>query len=152
MVFPCSKKACLLGLDLLLCKTRATIALFCTSTCPSNPVSASQEYCDMAKTNLGARKVHRCAMQTARKRSYDWQSSNFTLSFCGTKSQGLDAAYIRNSFPLSTWSNRRSTNRSAALFSGAQARMMLEYIRWCTCVYDARKRKICSTTGQRWPM
>ena len=94
-----------------------------------------------AKTNLGARKVHICVMQTARKRSYDWQSSNFTFSFCGTKSQGLDAAYIRNSFPLTTWSNRLSTNRSAALFSGAQARMMLESIRWCTCVYDARKRK-----------
>ena len=59
---------------------------------------------------------------------------NFTFNFCGKKSHGLDAAYIRNSLPLSTWFNKRSANRSAALFSGAHARMKLESIRVCTCV------------------
>ena len=59
--------------------------------------------------------------------------NTFTLSFWGTKSQGLDAAYIRNSLPLSTWASKRSANKSAALFSGAQARIKLESIRLCTC-------------------
>ena len=61
---------------------------------------------------------------------------NFTFNSCGTKSHGLDAAYIRNNLPLSTCFNKRSANRSAALFSGAQARMKLESIRVCTCEWQ----------------
>ena len=80
-----------------------------------------------------------------RKVSRSPVQGTFTLSVWGTKSQGLDAAYIRNSLPLSTWASKRSANKSAALFSGAQARIKLESMRLCTWKIKNKRNAIIST-------
>jgi hypothetical protein len=67
-----------------------------------------------------------------RKRSF------YTLMICGMKSQGLEEAYILSNLRFSMWGSSLSVIRSAALFSGAQARITASPILLYTYTYNNR--------------